>query len=361
MPNKDYYAILGVPKTASEDEIKKAFRRLAHEHHPDKGGDQQKFKDINEAYQVIGDKQKRATYDQYGSAAFDPNSGFGQGFGGSGFGGFEGMNINMEDFGDLGDILGGMFGMGGGRGKGPKRGSDIETEVTVDFLESVMGVKRTISLYKHVACTHCQASGAEPGSKMDTCKTCQGRGQVQRATRTIFGTMQTVATCPECQGSGSRPSQTCNVCKGAGVERKTVEYPVDIPAGIADSEALRIQGEGEHPGAGGRPGDLFVRIRVKAHPVFDRDGFDVISKIDIPFSTLSLGGDVQIDTVDGTGTLAIPEGTVPGTIFQIRGKGFPHLRSSGRGDHLVTVQAEVKKKLSREQREALEQLKKAGL
>lgn len=360
MPNKDYYAILGVPKTASEDEIKKAFRRLAHEHHPDKGGDQQKFKDINEAYQILGDKQKRSTFDQYGSAAFDPNSGFGAG-GGQGFGGFDGMNINMEDFGDLGDILGGMFGMGGGRAKGPKRGSDIETEVTIDFLESVKGVKRNLSLYKHVACTHCKASGAELGSKMETCKTCQGRGQVQRATRTIFGTMQTAVACTECQGSGSRPSQPCGVCKGVGVERKTIEFPVEVPAGIADGEALRIQGEGEHPGAGGRPGDLFVRIRVKSHPVFDRDGFDVTSRLEIPFSTLSLGGDIQIETVDGSGTLAIPEGTIPGTVFQIRGKGFPHLRTSGRGDHLVTVQAEVKKKLSKEQREALEQLKKAGM
>jgi len=365
MPSKDYYAILGVSKTATADDIKKAFRRLAHEHHPDKGGDQQKFKDINEAYQIVGDADKRAKYDQYGSAAFDPNSGFG-GFGGQGgaggFGGFEGMNVNFEDFGDLGDILGGMFGMGGGgKGRGPKRGADIETEVVLDFLETVKGAKRVISLYKHVGCETCTGSGAEPGSKMETCKTCSGRGQVQHAQRTIFGTIQSAVVCPECHGKGQRPSEACKACKGAGVQRKTVEYPIDIPAGIADSEALRVPGEGEHPGLGGRPGDLFVRVRVKPHSVFERDGFDVRSTIRIPFSAISLGGDVVIDTVDGTGTLTIPESTQPGTVFQIRGKGFPHLRSSGRGDHLVTVQVEVKSKMTKEQKASLEELKKQGL
>jgi molecular chaperone DnaJ len=362
MPGKDYYAILGVSKSASEDEIKKAFRRLAHEHHPDKkGGDDQKFKDVNEAYQVLSDKEKRARYDQFGSAAFE-NGGFGQG-GFGGFGGFDGMNMNMEDFGDLGDILGGMFGFGGNAGRGPKqkRGSDIETEVTIDFLESVKGTRKKISLYTHVACDVCTGSGAEPGSKSETCKTCGGHGAVQRATRTIFGSIQSTVTCPDCHGTGSRPSAVCKHCKGSGVERKTRDLEFDIPAGIASGEALHLQGQGEHPGVGGRPGDLFVRIQVKRHPVFTRENHDVLSTMSVPYSTMSLGGEISVETVDGVGSLKIPEGTTPGTIFKIKGKGFPYLRSNARGDHLVTVQVDVKHRLTKEQRQIIEELRKQGL
>jgi molecular chaperone DnaJ len=358
---KDFYQILGVPKTASDDEIKKAFRRLAHEHHPDKGGDQQKFKDVNEAYQVLGDKQKRATYDKFGSAAFDQNAGFGgaQGFGGF-QGGFGGFNMNMGDV-DLGEMFGEMFGFGGGRTRGPKRGNDIETEVTLDFLESVKGATKKIKLYKNVACAICKGSGGEPGAKMETCKTCKGKGQTQQATRTIFGTFQTVATCPECAGKGERPSILCKHCKGTGAERKTEELDIPVPAGISDGEAIRITGGGEFPGSGGNAGDLLVHVRVKHHPLFSREGNDVISTERVPYSLLALGGDIEIDTVDGKGVLHVPEATEPGTVFHVRGKGFAPVRGGSRGDHLVTIQPFVQKKLSREQKEALNRLREAGL
>ncbi len=358
--SKDYYKILGVGKGASEDEIKKSFRRLAHEHHPDKGGDQQKFKDINEAYQILGDKDKRAKYDQFGSAAFEQGGfgggGFGQGFGG--FGGFEGGNVDFED---LGDIFGSIFGQQGGRRGGQKRGSDIETEVVLDFLESVKGVTRKIKLYTNQACSVCQGSGGEPGSKVEDCKTCNGKGQVTRATRTFFGTIQTATTCPECQGAGKRHTQSCKHCSGTGVEKKTEELEVALPGGIDDGEAVKLTGKGEYPGVGGKAGDLFVRVRVKNHPEFTRDNQDILSNVTAPYSTMVLGGEISVQTVDGTGKLTIPEGTQPGTVFKLRGKGFPYLRGSGSGDHLMTVQPEVKKKLSKDERKALEELKKLGL
>jgi molecular chaperone DnaJ len=367
MPSKDFYAILGVPKTATDDEIKKAFRRLAHEHHPDKGGDPQKFKDVNEAYQVLGDKEKRKTYDQFGSAAFE-NGGFGagagQGFGG--FGGFRngGFTVNMDEMGDLGEMFGEMFGFGGGGGRsrsGQKRGKDIETEVQIEFLESVTGVERTLHLYVDLMCSQCHGEGGEPGSTKETCKTCQGKGKVQQAARTIFGTIQTVATCPECHGSGSRPSVLCKKCRGTGIEKINKEIKVQIPAGIGDGEAIRISGAGEYPGTGGVAGDLYVRVHVKHHPVFSREQSDVVSTVHIPYSTLSLGGDVEVDTVDGKGLLSIPEATEPGTVFKVRGKGFPFVRSNGRGDHLITVQPIVSRKLTREQKKALQDLKDVGL
>ncbi len=362
--SKDYYAILGVPKTATDDEIKKAFRRLAHEHHPDKGGEQQKFKDVNEAYQVLGDKEKRSKYDQFGSAAFE-QGGFGGGgpggFGG-GFGGFDGQNINFEDFGDLGDILGGMFGMGGGGGRrGTKRGADIETEITLDFLDAVKGVSRKISLYKHVPCDVCSGSGAEPGAKMEKCTTCSGRGSVQQMARTMFGNIQTNVTCPDCQGRGERPSAICKHCNGIGIERKTKELTLNIPAGINDGEGIQVTGEGEYPGPGGKPGNLLVRVHIKHHPVFSRDGYDVLTNSQVPFSILVLGGEVTIETVEGEGGLKIPEGTQPGTVFKIRNKGIPHLHGSGRGDQLVTVIPLVPKKLSKEQKHLMDELRKAGL
>lgn len=365
MPNKDFYATLGVPKTATDDEIKKAFRRLAHEHHPDKGGDPGKVKDINEAYQVLGDKQNRATYDTYGSEAFNPNSGFGGGGQpGGGFGGFNGggFSVNMEDMGDLGEMFGEMFGFGGGRrSSGPRKGSDVQTEITLDFLESVKGVRKTIKLHKNDACGTCSGSGGEPGSKNETCKICKGQGKIQQVARTIFGSIQTQAVCPDCHGTGSKPSQPCKHCSGTGVERTTKEITIDIPAGIDDGEAVRVTGAGEYPGAGGKAGDLYVRVRVKHHALFSREGSDVVSTARIPYSTLVLGGDISVETVDGEGTLSIPEDTEPGTVFKIHGKGFPYVRSSGRGDHLLTVQPLVTKKPTKEQKKALEELKRSGL
>lgn len=363
--SKDYYAILGVKKEANEDEIKKSFRRLAHEHHPDKGGDQSKFKDINEAYQILGNKEKRALYDRHGSAAFEQGGfgGGGGGFGGFGGGGFNqsGFDINFDEMGDLSDILGGMFGFQGGGQNRKRKGSDIQTEVTIDFLESVHGVHKTIKLHKNGPCAICNGSGAKAGSSLEECKTCKGKGQVQKMNRTVFGSIQTVVTCTDCQGKGKKSTESCKECSGSGVERKTKEYQVDIPAGISDSEGVRISGEGEYPGAGGQAGDLIVRVRVKTHAIFERDRNEILSRVEVPYSTLALGGETEVATVDGNGSLKIPEATPAGTVFKLRGKGVPYLHGSGRGDHLVTVMPQIIKKLSREQKIALDDLRKIGL
>ncbi len=361
MPHKDFYAILGVPKTASDQDIKKAFRRLAHEHHPDKGGNQQKFNDINEAYQALSDKEKRARYDQFGSAAFEQGGTSGGGFGGSGqgFGGFNG-SVNLDDLGDLGEMFGSMFGFQTEHGQ-TKQGKDIEIDTTISLMDSVKGTIIKIKLFKNNLCSVCNGSGAEPGSKMETCATCKGAGKTTQHMRTVFGTIKSAVQCPDCQGKGKRPKSLCSRCKGTGVERKSSELDISIPAGISDGEVIRITGAGEYPGNGGRGGDLFVRVHVKPHPVFTRDGYDIRSTVYIPYSTLLLGGEVTIDTVEGTGSLKIPENTQPGTIFKLRGKGIPHLQNTGRGDHLVVVQSLVTKKLTREQRKTLEELRSVGL
>lgn len=362
---KDYYKILGVDKNASPEDIKKAFRRLAHEHHPDKGGDAQKFKDLNEAYQVLGDAKKRATYDQFGSAAFENGGMGGPGGGFGGFGGFGqgqgGFEVNMNDFGDFGDILGGMFGFGGGRRQRETRGQDIQVDATLNFLDMITGATKKVKLYKHDACSRCGGNGGEPGSEFVKCKTCDGKGQVETAQRTIFGNVKVASICPTCHGRGKVPDKACNVCKGIGIERREKEIEIRIPAGVSDGESLRVEGEGEHPGRGGKPGDLFVRLRILKHPVFVREGNDILNTIQVPFSMLSLGGSIDIETVDGPGTLKIPEGTKSGTVFKLRGKGVPFLRTHGRGDHFITVQPEVKEKLSKEQKKILENLRDAGL
>ncbi len=362
---KDYYAVLGVQKNATEDELKKAFRRQAHEHHPDKGGDQQKFKDVNEAYQILNDPQKRAAYDRFGSAAFEQRGGGAPGGGGfGGFGGFDFSNMETDGFGDLGDVLGQMFGFGGGGG-GTKsrqtRGKDIQVELELSFRESVFGVEKPLKLYKHMACSRCKGDGAEPGSKVLSCATCQGSGQIRHGQRTPFGTMQVASPCVECQGRGKRPEKTCHLCRGIGVERREEKVTIAIPAGIAEGETLKVMDQGEAAAYGGKSGDLYVRIRVKQDPHFERDGNHILSQVFAPFTTMSLGGVLEVETVDGSVTLKIPEGTPPGTLFTIRGKGVPFVRSGGRGDHVVRVEPAVPKKISREQKRLLEALKQEGL
>lgn len=359
--SKDYYQTLGVEKNASPEEIKKAYRRLAHECHPDKnGGDGQKFKKVNEAFQVLNDAQKRAQYDQFGSAAFEPG-GFGAGdpFGGVGFepGGF---NVNFGDMGDLGDILGGMFGFGSHSTR-QRKGQDIQVDIEIEFLDAVRGVNKKITLYKHDECSSCAGSGAAAESKINTCKVCGGQGRVQRAQRTVFGMMQSFAACPECQGQGERPEKLCAKCRGAGTEKRNQEIEISIPAGISEGDAIKINGAGEYLGRGARPGDLLVRVSIRPHPIFERQGSDIYSKVEIPYSIITLGGKIDIDTVDGAGSLKIPPATKPGTVFKLRGKGLPFMRSLGRGDHLVTVQVKVEKKLSRQQNELIEKLRELGL
>ncbi|MFA6018582.1 MAG: DnaJ C-terminal domain-containing protein, partial [Patescibacteria group bacterium] len=309
-------------------------------------------------------KKKRQVYDQYGSAAFDQASqGGAPGGGFGGFGGFDvgqGFQGDFGDLGDLGDVLGEMFGMGGGRHK-QTRGKDIEVDVQLEFKEAAFGVRRVIKLYKPSVCTHCKGEGAEPGTKVSACSTCNGKGQVHQMQRTMFGTIQTATPCPTCHGRGKTWSEACHECKGAGIVRREETIEIDIPAGMSAGEILKVEAQGEATANGGRPGDLYLRMQVKSDSHFTREGNDVISHVSVPFSTLVLGGSIEVETLEGKTTLKIPEGTNPGTVFTLRGEGIPFLRSRGRGNHLIRVTADTPKRLSREQKQAMEELKKLGL
>lgn len=363
---KDYYSILGVAKGASDDEIKKAYRKLAHQHHPDKGGkDDTRFKEINEAYQVLGDQKKRQTYDRFGSAAFEQGGGgAGPDMGGfGGFGGFDFSGFQGQDLGDLGDVLGEMFGFrsGGGGATRQARGKDIEVDVRIEFRESAFGARRTVKLYKPSTCHECKGVGHPTSATSQTCKECNGHGQVRQAQRTMFGTIQTAATCPKCTGRGQTWSEDCKVCRGSGVERREQQMQIDVPPGIASGEILKVAGEGEAAPHGGRSGDLYVRIHVQEDPRFRREGNDVHATHEVPYSLLTLGGETDVEILEGKTTLRIPEGTQPGTPFTLRQQGIPFLRSSGKGNHIVHIVPQVPKKLSREQKDALESLRKTGL
>lgn len=364
MPGKDYYAILGVNKTASEDEIKKAFRRLAHQHHPDKGGDPAKFKDVNEAYQILGDKQKRQTYDQFGDAAFNGGGGYGAG-GFGGFGGFPGGgfgNINVDDLGDLGDVLGEMFGFssGGPRTSRKARGADIQTTIDVEFKEAVFGATKSVNLINQVKCGDCGGSGAEKGTELKTCAECDGQGRVTRAQRTMFGTFQTASTCPTCKGQGKIPEKQCKACQGLGVTRGEGKVEFNIPPGIENNSLLKVIGRGNTAPHGGEAGDLYIRVRVKPHAYFHRDGHDIISEVTIPFSVMALGGDIEIETIDGKERVLVNQGSNAGTVLTIKNKGVPY-RGETRGNHRVTIQPSIPKKLSREQKKLLQQIQEEGL
>ncbi len=358
---KDYYKILNVNKNASADDIKKAFRTQAHKYHPDKaGGDEAKFKEANEAYQVLGDPEKRAKYDQFGSAAFDGSSGFGgsQGFGGFSSRGGPGSAWDFSGFQqaggfeDLGDLFGDMFG-GRGGGRGQPRGSDIQVDADLSFSESVFGVNKDIEVTKNAACERCAGTGGEPGSGMKTCDTCKGSGVQVTMQRTILGTMQSKRSCEVCQGTGEIPNKICSTCHGEGVERKRERLSVGIPAGVDDGAVLRVREKGEAV-RGGRTGDLFVRLHVKHDPRFERDGIHIHSQSTIGFTQAALGDTIEIETVDGKGDLKIPAGTQSGSQFRLRGKGVPSNR--GRGDQIVTVEVKTPERLSREQKKLLEEL-----
>lgn len=355
MAGKDFYKVLGVEKNASQDDVKKAFRDLAHKHHPDKaGGDATKFKEINEAYQVLGNAEKRKQYDQFGSGAFDGSGGFGGnpfggGFGGFGQGGFENINVDM---GDLGDIFGSMFGFGGGRAGGRReaQGADIEIDLELTFEEAAFGTEKEISLRKHVRCERCAGGGVEPGSKMTSCKTCNGQGQVRTAQRTMFGMMQSVRECADCQGRGQVPEKACTTCKGSGVVREERIMRVKIPAGVSEGGVLKIAGEGEAGPHGARAGALYIELHVKPHKEFEREGNMVLSERIIGFTQAALGDDIKVNTIHGEVDLKIPAGTQSGTEFKLRGKGIQG------ADHIVTIVVEVPTKLSREERKLIEEL-----
>jgi len=351
---KDYYKILDVDKGASQEDIKKAFRKLAHKYHPDKeGGDEAKFKELNEAFQVLGNPEKRRQYDQFGTTFEQGGPGFG-GFGngfGQGFGGF--------DVGDLGDILGDLFGGAAGpRGRTRRsRGSDIEVDAEINFKETVIGSEKILNLYKNTKCAHCNGNGAEPGTKISECKNCNGSGQVQTVQRTVFGSFQSVRVCPECRGEGKRPENPCKECKGTGVTKQSQQIKIKIPAGIDNGEVIKLAGQGEEAPYGGRAGDLYIHVRVRPDERFKRDGLNIVSQEHISFSQAALGDKIDAQTIEGKVSLKIPAGTQGGQIFKLKGKGIPALHGSGQGDQLVEVLVNVPKKLSKEQKKIIEKLK----
>ncbi|MFA6427970.1 MAG: molecular chaperone DnaJ [Candidatus Buchananbacteria bacterium] len=374
--SRDYYEVLGVTKNATQDEVKKAFHKLAHQHHPDKkGGNEAKFKEINEAYQVLSNVSKRQQYDQFGANFGSGNQG---GSGGGGFswqdfsraqqqsGGFGGGNPFGDgaqfDFGDLGDVFSDFFGFsnqGGGRGKKQTpKGRDMQVQISLPFIEAVFGVEKTFDLPKNVNCEHCAGSGAEPGSKVKTCPTCGGQGRVGRIQRTILGNFQAYAVCDACQGEGVQIEKKCVQCHGVGVVRETKKIKVKIPAGISTGQSIHLPHEGEAVGKKGQPGDLYILVQVEADPRFNRQGDDIYSKINLNIIQATLGDKIEIETVDGPIKLTIPEGTQAGTIFRLAGKGVPKLKRFGRGDHLVETVVKVPKHLNRRQRELLEEFKK---
>ncbi len=364
---KDYYNLLGVEKTATQDEIKKAFRKQAHKYHPDKqDGDEAKFKEINEAYQILGNEEKRKQYDQFGDAAFS-----GQGFGGTGMGwddfmrqaqqgGFGGGGVHM-DFGDLGDIFGDMFGFGGGRSRrrstGPTKGQDMEIEMAIEFMDTVAGLEKKITLDRTVKCGHCNGNGAEPGTKINTCSTCNGQGQVTRTQSTMFGAFQTQSPCPECKGEGNTYETKCKDCKGEGTKREESEVTIKIPSGIDNGQIVKMRGLGNAGIRGGEAGDLYVHVRVKEDKRYERDGYHVYTHEPLTISQAVLGDDITVETVHGEVTLKIPAGTQPGTKFKLKGKGIPEIQSSSKGDHIVIVEVKIPEKVNKKEKKIFEELK----
>ncbi len=362
---KDYYSVLGVTKNASKDDIKKAFRALAHKYHPDKkGGDEGKFKEINEAYSVLSDDAKRQQYDTVGSmgGGFNPGAGFG-GFSAHGgpasgwdFSGFADAAANGGFAFDLGDIFGDMF--GGGRTR-TRRGRDISIDIEVDFKESIFGGMRDVVVKKANTCGHCKGTGGEPNTKMKTCPMCNGNGKISETRTSMFGTFATVTTCTTCNGRGEVPTENCKECKGAGVIKGEKTLRVAIPAGIEDGEMVRISGGGEAI-QNGTAGDLYVKIHVKQHAKFQKDGFDLVTTLPIKLSEALLGTTKDIETLEETLMVEIPAGTQHGEEIKMRGKGVP-AGGGRRGALRIEVAIEMPKKLSKEQRETIETLKEKGL
>ena len=358
MDKRDYYDVLGINKGASDDEIKKAFRKLAVKYHPDKeGGDETKFKEANEAYEVLKDSQKRQRYDQFGHAGVGGSSGGGAGSGNPFGGGFD-FNGQNFDFGDggLGDIFGSFF--GGQRGQGQqqqaRRGRDIQVSVILSFEEAVFGVERNLSVSLEDTCDHCKGDGAEPGYELKTCPTCKGSGQQTRVMNTMFGQIQQAVVCPTCEGRGKVPEKACTVCHGKGTLKRDQSIKVKIPAGVDDGATIRLSGRGEAV-QGGQKGDLYVALRVKAHKKFTREGDLILSEEHVSMIDAALGTEIDVQTVDGTVRMKVPAGTQSGTDFKLSGHGVPHLRSESRGAHIVQLLVDTPKKLNRKQRELLQQ------
>ena len=367
----DYYETLGVPKDAKPEQIKEAFRRLAQKYHPDKpGGDAAKFKEINEAYQVLSDAQKRAQYDQYGSAFTEAQQK-------GGFSGFEGFRdwINwaeamkeeqsrqkeeessFNDFFDLGDIFSDFFSFGSSRGarqRSAQTNRDIILPLTLEFEEAALGTEKEISFSRFEPCSECQASGLAKGSKMKTCSYCQGQGQIRQNRSTIFGTFSQVSTCPECQGTGQMPEKKCPKCQGEGRIKNISHTKVKIPAGVNDGGVIKFAGQGHF--ADNKKGTLYLRIKVKPHPIFQREGDDIYLTQEIPLTTAVLGGKIEVPTLEGKVFLKVPEGTNFGQEFILRGKGVPHLKGRGRGNEIVRLTIKIPKHLTKKQKQLFENL-----
>lgn len=357
--SKDYYEILGVNKSANKDEIKKAFHKKAHQFHPDKqGGDEAKFKEVNEAYQVLSNDQKRSQYDQFGQAGF----GGGQANGGQGFGGFSGFGGQGVEF-DMNDIFSEFFG-GGMRGQRQHRqaqGRDIQVDTTITLAEAMNGVKKTIVVYRDSACTTCKATGGDQSSPSKKCATCNGAGTVTKMQQTILGNIQTQATCDVCQGGGMVFEKSCRVCHGRGVVKEEKKLTVAIPAGIDSGQMIRVSGEGEAIRQGA-PGDLLITVHVKEDNRFRREGPHLYTTVPVPISTAVLGGSVAVETVDDSSlALKIPAGTQSGKVFRVAGKGVGMVGSGRKGDLLVTAQILTPEKLSRKQKKLFQELEQEGL
>jgi molecular chaperone DnaJ len=358
MSKRDYYEVLGVGKDASADEIKKAFRRLAVQHHPDKeGGDETKFKEVNEAYEVLKDPSKRQRYDQFGHAGVGgASNGGGNPF--AGFGG-QGQNVHF-DFGDLGlgDLFENFFG-GGGPSRGQQRqarGRDVETRVDISFEQAVFGTEVNLDLTLEDTCEHCKGTTAEPGYEFKTCDRCKGSGQIVSVTQTIFGNIQQASICPTCKGKGKIPEKICTVCRGKGTQAKRQDVKLKIPAGVDDGATIRLREHGEAV-ANGPKGDLYVNIRVKPHKKFTREGDIILSDEHVSMVDAALGVEIDVETVDGLIKMKVPAGTQSGSDFKLSGHGVPYLRSEVRGPHIITVVVDTPTKLSKSQRELLEQFK----
>ena len=379
MANKrDFYEVLGVEKTATDEELKKAYRKLAKKYHPDANPDnkkeaEEKFKEVSEAYETLSNPQKRKMYDQFGP---DGPQGFGGGAGGpgggyysytsSGFNGFSGFD-GFSDFGDFGDIFSNIFGGGSGFGSrtsssrqkssGPKKGRDLRYSLDITFEEAFSGVKKEVTIVRDEECPTCHGNKAKPGTKVTTCEACHGSGKVTQTVSTILGQMQTTKTCPECGGEGTKIEEKCPECRGKGTIRKTVKIQVSVPAGIDNDQIIALKGEGESGIKGGPRGDLYIVVTVRNHRIFKRQGNTVLCEVPITFTQATLGADLKIPMVDGTEeSYRIPEGTQNGTRFAIRGKGFKSVNSSVQGDFIFTVNVQIPKRLTTEQRDLLNKL-----
>ena len=351
MAKRDYYEVLGVPKNVQDAELKKAYRKLAMQYHPDKNpGDQEaesKFKEINEAYEVLSDGDKRSRYDQFGHAGVDGQTGAG-GFGGFS-GGFDGGFDNIFDifFGDA------ASGMGGGRARGPVRGNDMRRDVELSFEEAAFGVEKDVEVFRAESCSRCQGTGAKEGTTKKRCEKCGGTGQTKTVQRTPLGSFQSVRPCPDCDGEGVIIETPCPDCGGKGRTSKRKTIKVKIPAGVDNDSRIRLTGEGEAGLREGPSGDLYIFIRVRPHKLFERRENDVYMEMPVTFTQAALGAEVQVETLDGKATLKVPEGVQTHTLLRLKGKGIPHLRGSGRGDQLVRVIVATPTKLSQQQKELL--------